>query len=104
VPEKMTAFDLEIKHLLFTAMLFNIPEGLKRLSYALTETSISVLAVFDAEPQAFQKDCIYSIFGELNGHLINELQGTIEFKVEGSVGNEINREHLLFARYDGERY
>ena len=100
----MTTFELEIRHLLFTSMLFNIPEGLKRLSYSLTENSISVLAVFDAEPLAFQKDCIYSIIAELNGHLIDELQSTIEFKVENSIGNEINLEHLMFARYDAERY
>ena len=85
-------------------MLFNIPNGLKRLSYKLTGRELNVLAVFDAEPAEFQKDCVYSIVAEVKGHFINELTCSVQFKAEGSIPKVEDLNHLLFARYEAEEY
>ena len=91
--------DLGIK--LFQAALFNIPNGLKRLSYAFEDEHLHVLAVFDAPPMAFQKQCIYDLVGEVQGHYTAHLADTYRFLVETDISSqEPDLLQLIFARYD----
>ena len=100
----MTDFEIEIKLKLYIAMLFNIPDGLKRLSCRFDPPVARVLAVFDSPPQDYQQDCIRAIASEVEGHFLDPFQCKVEFLVETSGNREIDLEHLLFARYDADMY
>lgn len=51
-----------------TALLFNIPKSLKRLSFQTSKNTLNVLAVFETEPKEFEMDCIYSVTFEVLGN------------------------------------
>ena len=95
---------IELNKYFQTALLFNTPKGLKRLSYQISNNSLSVLAVFDSEPREFEMDCIYSTTGEVLGNYSYEILSSVCAKVEKGLTVISDLDNLIFARYEDEEY
>ncbi|KPZ67792.1 hypothetical protein AN944_03893 [Shewanella sp. P1-14-1] len=87
-----------------TALLFNIPKSLKRLSFQISKNTLNVLAVFETEPKEFEMDCIYSVTSEVLGNFPGELSHSVCAKVEMESTTVADLSNLVFARYDAEKY
>ena len=87
-----------------TALLFNIPQSLKRMSFEIRGEKFFVQAVFDRVPEDHEKDCIWAAVAEVLGHFQVEPNTTTNLLVEGSDQGFQDLQCLVFALYESERY
>jgi len=95
---------VELNKYFQTALLFNIPKGLKRLSYQISKSSLLVQAVFYSEPVEFEIDCIHSTTSEVLGNYSDEFNSSVCTKIEKECTKIPDLDNLIFARYDAEEY
>jgi len=95
---------VELNKYFQTALLFNIPKGLKRLSYQISKNTLDVQAVFDYEPREFEIDCIHSTTSEVLGNYSDEFNSSVCAKIENELTKITDLDNLVFARYDADEY
>ncbi|MEZ9237472.1 hypothetical protein [Shewanella sp. 10N.286.52.A9] len=95
---------IELNSYFQSALLFNVPKNLVRLSYEISKNKLIVLAIFENIPMDYERDCINSTVGEVLGNYSEIISSKVEYQVKGGANKEIDLQNLVFAQYDSEMY
>ena len=99
-----TSIDIaEMARYFQTALLFNVPPSLKRLSFSCESKDIKVLAVFSAEPKDYEQDCVFATVAEVEGHYVS-VKVIAECRTEVAESPIADLSNLVFARYEANIY